>query len=262
MMTRIGGFCAQHGAHLHRRGVGAQQHARAVRLRVEEERVVHVARRMVFREIELGEVVVVGLDVRPFGDGEAHVGEDRGQFVGHLGDRMDAADLGRRLAHRQRDVDALGVEPCFERRVLERFAARCERRVDAILQSVDQRPLDLALIGGIVPSVFSERRDASRSCRAPRPARLQARPRSLAAATSARISLLECAMFRCMVGCSFRHERQVGIARPAAGLGQHRMHLAAMVGLVIEHMGDQEPVRPRPVAFGGERVIGHVGGQP
>ena len=30
-------------------------------------------------KVELGEVVVVGLDVRPFGDREAHVGEDRGR---------------------------------------------------------------------------------------------------------------------------------------------------------------------------------------
>ena len=36
----------QHGAHLHRRGVGAQQQPRAVGLRVEEERVVHFPRRM------------------------------------------------------------------------------------------------------------------------------------------------------------------------------------------------------------------------
>ena len=105
----------------------------------------HVARRMVFREIQLGEIVVVGLDVRPFGDGKAHVGEDRGHLVGHLGDRMDAADLSRRLAHRQGDVDALGVEAGFERGIFERLAARGERGVDAILQPVDQRPLGLAL---------------------------------------------------------------------------------------------------------------------
>ena len=84
MMTRIGGFCAQHGAHLHRRGVRAQQQPRAVRLRIEEERVVHLPRRMAFREIQLGEVVVVGLDIGTFGDGKAHVGEDRGEFVDHL----------------------------------------------------------------------------------------------------------------------------------------------------------------------------------
>ena len=119
---------AQHGAHLHRRGVRAQQQPRAVRLRIEEERVVHVARRMILGEIELGEVVVVGLDVGTFGDGKAHVGEDRGELVDHLADRMDAADLGRRLAHRQRHVDAFGVEPRLERRALERLAARQRAR--------------------------------------------------------------------------------------------------------------------------------------
>ena len=83
----------------------------AVRLRVEEERVVHLARRMADREIERGEIVVVGLDVRPFGDREAEVGEDRGDLVDHLADRMDAAGLERRGAHRQRDVDGVGGEP-------------------------------------------------------------------------------------------------------------------------------------------------------
>ena len=136
----------QHGAHLHRRGVGAQQQPRAVGLRVEIERVVHVAGRMALGEIELGEVVVVGLDVRPFGDGETHVGEDRGEFVDHLADRMHAPDLGGRFAHRQRDVDRLGVEARVERGALERLAPRRERAVDAILEAVDERTLQLALV--------------------------------------------------------------------------------------------------------------------
>ena len=96
---------------------------------------------MILREIELGEVVIFGLDVGAFGDGESHVGEDRSQFVGHLGDRMHAADLERRLAHRQGDVDALGIEPRLKGRVLERFAALGKRGIDAVLQAVDQRPL-------------------------------------------------------------------------------------------------------------------------
>src|SRR5262249_47108475 len=40
-----------------------------------------------------------------------------------------------------------------------------------------------------------------------------------------------------------RRERQVGIAGLAAGLGQHAMHLAAMMGLVVEHVRDQQPFR-------------------
>ncbi len=102
---------------------------------------------MIFREIQLGEVVVVGLDVRAFSDRKAHVGEDRRQFVDNLRDRVHAADLGWRFAHRQRDVNAFGFELRVERRVLERVAARAERRVDAVFEPVDQRSLHLALIG-------------------------------------------------------------------------------------------------------------------
>src|SRR3954468_9466754 len=44
-------------------------------------------------------------------------------------------------------------------------------------------------------------------------------------------------------GLLHRHERQVGVARLAASLRQHAMHLAAMMGLVIEHVGDRKPLR-------------------
>src|SRR5205823_13305931 len=72
-------------------------------LRIEEERVVHLARGMAFREVQLGEVVVVGLDVGTFRDREAHIGEDRGQLVHHLAERMDAAGLGRRILQRSEE---------------------------------------------------------------------------------------------------------------------------------------------------------------
>ena len=61
----------QHRANLHRARMRAQQFALARRIRLQEERVVHLARRMIRRKIELGEIIIVGLDIRPFGDGEA-----------------------------------------------------------------------------------------------------------------------------------------------------------------------------------------------
>ena len=61
------------------------------------EGVVHLARRMVRRDVEGGEIVEVVLDVRPFGDGEAHLAEDGDDLVDGLADRMDAA-LGFRAA--------------------------------------------------------------------------------------------------------------------------------------------------------------------
>src|SRR5579872_6002837 len=86
---------------------------------------------------------------------------------------------------------------------------------------------------------------------------------SPAAATSARIFCSSCAVSGMAVSRrSIRHERQVGIARPAARLGEHRMHLAAMMGLMIEHVGDKNPARPRPFALGGPRIVGLIGGKP
>ena len=61
----------------------------------EIEGVVILPRRMLGRNVERGEIVEVGLDVRAFGDREAHIGEDLGDLVGDLAHRVDAA-LGER----------------------------------------------------------------------------------------------------------------------------------------------------------------------
>ena len=70
----------------------------------------HLARRMADREIQRGEIVVVGLDIRALGDGEAEIAEDRGDLVDDLADRMDAAGFETAGAQRQRDIDRLGCE--------------------------------------------------------------------------------------------------------------------------------------------------------
>ena len=108
----------------------------------------HVAGGMALGEIELGEVVVVGLDVGSFGDGKTHVGENRGQLVHHLADGMDASDLRRRLGHRQCHVQRLGVEALIERQLFQRVSACGNRSGDAIFETVDTRPLLLARFGG------------------------------------------------------------------------------------------------------------------
>ena len=87
----------EHGARLHRRGVGAQHHRRAVGARRQVEGVLHLPRRMVGRDVERGEVVPVVLDVGTVGPGEAHLAEDGGELVHHLADRMQGA-LGLRAA--------------------------------------------------------------------------------------------------------------------------------------------------------------------
>ena len=106
----------------------------------------HLAGRMAFGEIQLGEVVIVGLDVGTFGDRKSHVGEDRVDLLEDLAQRMDAAGFRGRLAQRQRDVDGLGGKPGIERRRLENVAAGGERLGDLVLGEVDRRTLRLALV--------------------------------------------------------------------------------------------------------------------
>lgn len=72
------------------------------------ERVVALAGGMLGRDVEAREVVVVALDVRAFGHREAHLAEQRDEFINSLADRMDAA-LGD-VAHGQRHVDRLEGE--------------------------------------------------------------------------------------------------------------------------------------------------------
>jgi hypothetical protein len=88
---------------------------------------------------------VVGLDIRTFGDGEAHVGEDGGDLVDDLGDGVDAAALGRRRAHRQADIDGFARQPFGDGGVPELGLAGGDGIGDARLEAVDCRTRLLAL---------------------------------------------------------------------------------------------------------------------
>ncbi len=111
-----------HRADLHGRRVGAQQQVAG-----QEERVLHVARGMVRREVQGLEVVVVGLDLRALDHGEAEPGEDLDDLVLHPAQRMGGAE--RRAAAGERQVGprrrarshALGLLCVGETRVHERF---------------------------------------------------------------------------------------------------------------------------------------------
>ena len=81
-----------HDADLHGRGVRAQEGVGR-----EVERVLHVARRVIGRQVEGLEVVVVRLDLRPLRHREAQAREHGDDLVAHLGERMHA----RRAAGRR-----------------------------------------------------------------------------------------------------------------------------------------------------------------
>ena len=82
----------------------------------QEKCVVHFAGRMAFGEIQRREIVIVGFDVRTFGNGKSHVGKDRRDLVHHLGDRMNAPGFGGGLAHRQGDINGFGFQALLQSR--------------------------------------------------------------------------------------------------------------------------------------------------
>ena len=82
------------------------------------ERVVLLPRRVLGRDVQGVEVVPVALDLRPLGDGEAEVGEDRDDLVHHLADRVDRA------------LRAPGAAAASRRPIRRRRAPRARRRRD------------------------------------------------------------------------------------------------------------------------------------
>ena len=89
---RSGSFALEQGAGLHRGGVRAQHQARLGR--VDEERVLHLPRRVVGAEVQGVEVEPLGLELGPLGDLVAHRDEDVGDALLQGG----AAGAGRRAA--------------------------------------------------------------------------------------------------------------------------------------------------------------------
>jgi hypothetical protein len=101
---------------------------------------------MVAGDVQRVEVVPVGFDLRAFGDRKAHVGEDRRDLLGHLGDRVDRA-LPARPA-RERHVEPFGPEPLVKRGIGQSRLLCRDGRPDLVLQRVERGAGDLPLFGG------------------------------------------------------------------------------------------------------------------
>ena len=190
-MMYSGGGCLLHGADLHRRGMHAQQY----RLRIEDvgcrldvERVRHQPRRVRRIEVERVEVVVDGLDLGPFFDVEAEADEHVLDLASRLGDQVQAPEL-RCGVGRQRDVDAVALEPLLELLRGELLGALLDRRFEGLAR----------LVGGLAGGgalLRRERRDVCAAGSAAPPSvpgtgsgRLPARPLSLAAAMACSASV-------------------------------------------------------------------------
>ena len=136
-----------HRAHLHRRGVGAQQHALG-----QVEGVLGQPRRVLGRMVERGEVVVVELDLGALEHREAEPHEDVLHPAPDLRDQVEVAHRERRVAG-ERHVDAVLGEPALKLR-------RAQLRVPGLDQPLE-RPAHL--VGPLAHRARAPRAAARRS---------------------------------------------------------------------------------------------------
>src|SRR4249919_318633 len=129
---------SEHVAHLHARGVRAQQATIP-----EVEGVVHRTRRMVRREVQRLEVVPVILDFRAIAQLEAEAAEDVGDALDRAADRMQAAAAGVEAG--QRDVNGFRGEACIEHGIFQLDLALAQCRGEHVARLVDRLAGGLAL---------------------------------------------------------------------------------------------------------------------
>jgi hypothetical protein len=94
--------------------------------------------------VERGEVVPVVLDIRAFGDDEAHLAKDRDQFVPGLHQWMQAAFW--LWANRQRNVDSLIGEARFQFGSFQASLAGLQCFGDLVLQRIKRLAGSAALV--------------------------------------------------------------------------------------------------------------------
>lgn len=96
-------------------------------------------------DVQRVEIIPIRVDLRPFGDGKAHLGQDRGHLFRHLTDRVNGA-----LTHatrRQRHVQPFRPQAFVQRGIAQRGLLGGKGRVDLVLQRIQRRPGDLPLLG-------------------------------------------------------------------------------------------------------------------
>ena len=132
-------------SHLHRARVRAQQQRLAFAIMAfDVKRVLHRARRMVFRAVQGSKVGPVRLDLGAVSDVEANRGKDFLDALPGAHDGMDAAHAV--AAARQGDIDCFGIQALQHLCIRQRITARMQRGFDLLFGGIDDGALHFALI--------------------------------------------------------------------------------------------------------------------
>ncbi len=124
----------------------------------QEECILHFTRRVTGREVQCGEVIVVILNIRPFGNGKAHICENRREFLNCLRDRVDMSFF--LWAGGERDVDGLSGKTCIKFLFLKRGLLGFYKIGNLIFQGIKLLPLGFALFRVHFTKGFHEGGDA------------------------------------------------------------------------------------------------------
>lgn len=144
-----GRFVLFHHAELGVRRMGAKEHVFG-----DVKGVLHIAGRVVRREVQSFIVVVVAIDVRTVLNGEAHPCEDLDDLAHHLMERMFSSEI--TAAARQRNVDLFLTQPfgefCF-RKALKSLLAEVR---DLFFEDIDLLANDRTLVCGSVAKMLHQ----------------------------------------------------------------------------------------------------------
>src|SRR5579883_7148 len=109
----------EHRTHLNRACVGAQELACPSRAGAKEESIVQISCRMIWGKIQLAEIIVIGLDVWAFGNGETQVRENDRELVHDLAHGMDPPCVDPVRRDWQSGISSLLPETFLERLLLQ-----------------------------------------------------------------------------------------------------------------------------------------------
>ena len=146
-----GRLVGEHVAHLHRRGVGAQHHVVEA---VQEERVLLVAGRVELGDVQLGEIVILQLDLGPDGDLIAQAEEQVLDLALDVGDQVKTSD--RKIRCGQGRIRPVAAATSLAPSAL--FAPG-QLRFDHCLELVDQLPGRRLFRGREFPELRQEMAD-------------------------------------------------------------------------------------------------------
>jgi hypothetical protein len=112
---------------------------------------------MILRDVERAEIVPIVLDLRTGRDREAQIGENLGELVHHLADRVNATLWPARNG--QGHVQRFGRELAVEFGRFQRSLAGGDRARDALPQAVDGRARGQPLLGRHLAQALQQRGD-------------------------------------------------------------------------------------------------------